>query len=148
VDFKVQWIDVTPNLVLDQQPVLLVERPLAHGDEPKGGVFNTAEVARVGAFWVPRKIQEEEIAWRVTRTGQHVRIPLDRYRTPQPIESVLFGNAVSLGMMAMESFRRQSNAPIEYVLLVLGHQVRNLGSENRGEEGYEAYLGLAIVTKE
>jgi hypothetical protein len=93
-------------------------------------------------------LRTEKIAWAVTRTGKYVRVPLDRYRTPQAIESVLFGNAVTLGMQAMASFRLKTTVPVEYVLLLLGHQVRNLGLEGRGEEGYEAYLGMAIVTKE
>ena len=148
MQFSVQWIDVTSNLVLNSQPTYIIQRPLVHGDDPKGGVFNTTQVARTGAFWVPNTLRHAEIEWSLTKTEEHVRIPLDRYRTSQAYESVLFGLALQLGLQVMESFRRQSSKPIEYVLLVLGHQVRNLAAENRGEDGYEAYLGLAIVTKE
>jgi hypothetical protein len=142
MNFDLRWIDVNPNLVVGQQPVLMLERPLAHGEQVNGGVFNVAEVARVGTFWVPGNLHRKEVPWTVTRSGPHVRVPVYKYRTPQAYEALLFGMAVQLGMEAVERLKAECSAPIERVTLVLGHQVKCI------EASYEAYLGIAITTKE
>ena len=52
------WIDVRPNLSMGVQPVMVLERPLAHGDYAKGNLFNKAEIARVGrAAMAPRLVE-------------------------------------------------------------------------------------------
>lgn len=144
MDFQVRWIDVTPNLARKQQPVVLVERPLAHGTAPKGGVFNVAEVARLGTFWVPvSDLNASEIQWSKTASGQFVRIPMLGYRSAQPAESALFGMALQLGIKARDALQQQTASPVLCTWLALGHQVHNLGPE-----GYRGYLGLAFQIKE
>ncbi len=143
--YAVHWIDVTENLATQQQPVFLLERPLIHGKNVKGGVFNVAEVARVGTYWVPTSdLNIATIAWSKTASGQYVRIPVFGYRTQQPAESAVFGTAVQLGISALASlYQKVSNAPVLCTHLVIGHQVHHLGPE-----GYRGYLGLAFQTKE
>lgn len=142
--FEVHWIDVTMNLASQQQPVFLLERPLAHGTQPKGGVFNVAEVAREGTFWCPTSdLNHYQVQWSKTSKDQYVRIPVFAYKTEKPFESVLMGMAIQLGMQAMESLRHQTAAEIVKTVLVLGHQVHHLQGG-----GYRGYVGVAFHTKE
>lgn len=142
--YAIHWIDVTENLTTQQQPVFLLERPLAHGSHAKGHLFNVAEVARLGTYWTPTSdLNTDPVRWSKTASGQYVRIPVFGYRTRQSAEAAIFGMAIQLGITALASLQQQVNVPILSTYLVLGHQVHHLGPE-----GYRGYLGLAFQTKE
>lgn len=142
---ELRWIDVTPNLALQQIPIFLLERPLAHGTQPKGGVFNVAEVARLGTFWVPQTdLHQQAIRWSRTASGQYVRVPVFAYRASVPYEAGLFGMAVELGVRAAAQLREHTPFPIDTMTLVLGHQCHVVDAEGL----FRGYLGLAFNTKE
>ncbi len=141
---QVEWVDVRPHLVNGIQPVHLFERPLLHGSKPKGGLFSVAEVARVGEFWVPQtSVIEPNTKWALCRDGQFVRVPITAYRTSQRAASSILLAGLHTGMAAMHDLRNHTATVPLGVMLVLGHECTDLGTEH----GYRCYIGIAIQTK-
>ena len=144
MNFETHWIDVNPNLTIGQQPVFLLERPLAHGNKPKGGLFANSEIARVGHFWVPDSdVQVEPVQWALTTSGDHVRIPVVAYRSQNAVEAVMFWSGIQIGLQAADSLRRKTPKEIIRAIMVMGHQCHDLG-----EQGIRGYLGIAFQVKE
>lgn len=145
MNLAVHWIDVRPNLLTGQQPVMMLERPLAHGDQPKGNLFNKAEVGRVGHYWVPQSslVGAMDVVWTLTRDGQFVRVPVFAYRTVARAGSAIMATGLEIGMAAVAGLRQHtSDMPIA-VHLVLGHECTDLAPD----DAYRCYVGIAFQTK-
>jgi hypothetical protein len=138
-EIRFVWIDVDPYLANGQRPVYMLERQLAHGTNPNGGVFNVAQVARLGEFWVPQAplLPGADPDWSVVKTGDHVKIPVTAYRCDRALASV-FALGLQLGLLAAGEFVRRTLKPPEAVYLVLGHTVTDLG------DGFRCYAGVAL----
>lgn len=141
-----QWLDVRPHLAAGRQPVVLVERPLLHGQSAKGGVFGIAEVARLGTYWVPNAdVITTDGGWQFTKSGAHVHVPVIAYRTPERALSSIWALGLQLGMAAIESLRRRTpDLPAECHLL-LGHECTDLLP---AAAAFRCYVGFAIRTEE
>jgi hypothetical protein len=144
--FNIQWVDVRPYLAAGQQPVFLLERPLLHGNSPRGGIFGIAEVAREGVFWVPNTDPvTTDGGWTQTLTGAHVRIPVLAYRTQERAIAGIWGLGLQLGFAAMLKLRQRTEDMPESLHIVLGHECTDLASE--GVDAFRCYVGIAIRTK-
>lgn len=140
------WIDVRPNLSMGVQPVMVLERPLAHGDYAKGNLFNKAEIARVGHYWVAQSNvvgSGMDTLWTLTRDGQYVRVPVFAYRTPQRAAAAILATGLEIGMAAIDGLRQHTSDRPLAVHLVLGHECTDLAPE----DAYRCYVGIAIQTK-
>ena len=140
--FDVQWIDVTKNLVEGTQPVLFLKRPLLHGTDKRGALFASAEVARTGTYYVPQStlVGPVEVEWGVTKQGEHVRVPVEAYRTTVRSLSAIFAVGMEIGMRAVVALQRKTRAEPNLVTLVLGHDITDLPDEN----AFRCYVGMAI----
>lgn len=146
--FSVKWIDVTKNLESGEQPVFFLERPLLHGNDRRGSLFGTAEVARKGEFWVPQNalLNAEDCEWSKTIAGQHVRVPIHAYRTVGRALPWLFAVAVELGMRAANSLRTKTRKRIDDVVLALGSECTDLAGEN--VDAFRCYVGIAVKVED
>jgi hypothetical protein len=143
-----RWIDVSPHLAAKQQPVILLERPLLHGNDTKGGLFSTAEVARVGKHWAangPLVGADVDPAWRFTREGTHVRVPVNGYVTTSRAKSQILATGLEIGIRAMVSYRQRTPEEPQELILILGHQVDDLHDE--GRDNFRCYVGVAVRTE-
>lgn len=143
--FHLHWLDVSVNLAAGLQPVFMVERPLAHGEDRRGGVFAAAEVGRLGDFWVPKSpvVGVDEVSWAVTRHGELVRVPVTAYRTPTRAASSILATGLELGFAALAALTAtQTKAVPTDVHLVIGHECTDL----QPEDAFRCYVGIAIVT--
>lgn len=137
-----QWLDVRPHLAAGRQPVVLVERPLLHGQSAKGGVFGIAEVARLGTYWVPEgDVLNTDGAWAVTKSGAHVRVPVLAYRTPERALASIWGLGLQLGLAALDSLRARTPLPPAECHVFLGHECTDLAPH---ESAFRCYVGLAF----
>lgn len=143
MNFTVHWIDVRPNVLSGQQPVFLLQRP-SHGTKGSTYGFASAEVARLGEYWVPQAPVLSGDAWSFTRTGELVRIPVHAYKTEQRAIASLWGLALQVGMAAMLELRNHTPDIPQEVTLVLGHECTDLYP---AEEAFRGYVGLAFKTK-
>src|SRR5262245_28009990 len=127
-------------------PVVMLERPLAHGDDPKGGLFNRTEVARVGNFWVPSRpvLGAGDPGWELTCQGQYVAVHVVAYRTIDRTLANVLTLGLSLGLAAMASLRQDTADPIQVLHLVLGHDVEDLAIA--GVQALRCHVGLAVQT--
>jgi hypothetical protein len=145
MEFNVEWIDVGPYLEKQIQPTYLIERPLpesAQGDV-KGGKFNMAQVARVGAWWVVvSDLATAQPQFALTKTGEHVRVPVFAYRTQQRALASIWGTGLQFGLRAIEALRLTTKDPIENCTLVLGHECHDLN------DAFRCYVGMAFKVKE
>ena len=141
------WLDVTENLREGNQPVFMHERPLVHGNKPKGGLFNTAEVARTGEFWVPTTpvLDIDEIQWSKTACERYVRVPLHAYRTRDRALASVFVAGLEIGTRAMASLALRYKQEPQDITLIVGHECTDLISQ--GVSQFRCYVGLAIRTK-
>lgn len=143
--FDVHWINVNPYLERKEQPVFMLQRPLLHGDTKSGGVFNIAEVARVGTYYTPTSaINEAEPKFSLTKSGDLVRIPVFAYRTQIRALSSILGVAMQLGISA--TYRLQQivrGDEIESVTMILGHECHELPEP----DGFRCYAGLSFKMK-
>jgi hypothetical protein len=144
------WIDPNPNLLSGQQPVFVLERLLAHGEKAKGGVFNQAQVARAGTFWVPQDFvtldESQVVPWYFTQAGDYVRIPVFAYKTLTQQAASVLATGLEIGLNALARYWRQCSDPPLKIHLVLGNTCSDLHPQ--GEDSYRCYVGLAIQTKE
>lgn len=141
------WIDPTPNLASGVKPTLVLERELAHGTKPNGGLFNQSKVARTGEFWVAQtSVVSEPVLWTFCREGDFVRIPVSAYRSATRYASSVLAVGLEIGLAAMASLRKHTPVDPLIVHLVLGNQCTDLSPY--GEDAYRCYVGIAIQTKE
>lgn len=141
--FDVQWCNVLPNLVTGIPPSFMLERELLHGTNPKGSVFNVAEVVRVGRFMVPQTpVLLDQVKWAMTDSGQYVRVPIFAYRTNGRSLSEIWGLGIQIGLAAAESLRSIDPQPPKSAILVLGHECTDLSPE----EAFRCYVGVAFRT--
>ena len=146
MNYELKWADVTNHVDAGIQPTFLFERPLAHGDSlNNGGMYASAEVARLGTFWVPQtNLHVPEIDWAFTKTGQHVAIPIFGYDSVDRVESIIFWMGIQLGLQALDSLKtRLPRAKIVKTVMVLGNKVDTIP-----DKGYRGYLGLAFEVEE
>lgn len=141
--FDVHWLDVNPFLTQHRQPMFALRRELAHGSEAKGGLFNVAEVARSGTYYVPTSdLNKEQIEFSLVKSGEYVRIPIHAYRTTERALATILGTAIQLGISARDGLARQYQVEVEHTVLVLGHEVHDLL-----QNGFRCYAGLAFKIK-
>lgn len=144
LNYDVKWIDVSENLQKQQQPVFFLERPLAHGTHKKGQLFNTAEVGRLGTFWTPVTplLSSGKVEWSFTNSGEFARVPMFGYKTRERAYSSLVGTGLQLGLQAIDSLRDHTQDRVLTAILILGHEVHDMG------DSYRCYIGLSLKTKE
>lgn len=137
--FEVVWVTASPS---DAAPAHMLERPLGHGDDPRGGLFADTEIARTGEYWVPAGDPlDPACPYEVTRTGRYVRVPLSAYRTPRAL-AALFGFGAQLGVAAAAGVRAHAAGRPTACVLVLGSSVDDLG------DCFRVYAGVAIRLEE
>lgn len=145
MQYRPQFIDVNDHLERQEQPVFLLERPLLHGDKPKGGLFNASEVARKGTFWTPTtSLLEGNIEWSLVDKDQYVRVPIFAYRTASKAASHIVGLAFQCGMLVQQAFKLHRQ--LDKILichLIIGHEIHELE-----DDAFRFYLGLTLQTKE
>jgi hypothetical protein len=144
VKFDVRWIDVAPYLASGQQPVCMLARPPLHGDRPKSSVFNAAEVARIGKYWVPNGSVFDETTrikgWHFVTDGEYVHVPVVAYDVVRAL-SGLFAFGIEVGMAALYYLRELTmERPLE-VTLYIGHDCTDLAPQ---KDVYRCYVGIAI----
>lgn len=140
---SVNWIDVTNHLATGQQPVVMLERPLLYGDDPRGPGFRVAQVARVGHFWAPQgPLVGDAPQWALTREGQYVRVPVFAYRTAHRAASAILATGLEIGMAAVDTLRQYTGERPEEVTLVLGHECTDMPAESC----FRCYVGVCIRT--
>ncbi len=138
----VRWIDVTPYLLANEQPVFMLDRPKAHNN-PKVWAGNT-QVAHMGEFWVPYgPIISDNPEWSTTRTGPIVRVPVFAYKADRAL-SALWALGLQIGMAAIADLRHHSNDAPQSITLVLGNDCTDLLP---AEAAFRCYVGVAIRTK-
>lgn len=144
--FEVRYVDVSAYLAAGKQPVMMLERALAHGHEAKGGLFGSAEVGRPGAYWVPKSPillstgVSEAITWSVTYTGAHVHVPIEAYRTNEKALANVVGLGVQIGLVAMDSLGQYTRERPTVVVLLIGHECQVV------EDAFRCFVGMAIRT--
>lgn len=141
--FVVEWIDVRAFLQIREQPVYMIKRPLAHGDNPKGNVFNVAEIAKVGEHWVPQADVFNDAQWSFTKAGDMVRVPIVAYKVDRTLASIL-GLGLQIGLAAVADLRNYTSDVPHTVILVIGHECTDLAP---AENLFRCYVGLALQTK-
>lgn len=135
MEISVVWVDVRPFLAQGRQPVLMLKRPKREGSV-------SAAVAAQGEFWVPND-NDGATQWQVTRSGDHVSVPINAYQTGQRALSSILLSGLEVGMRAVDSLREQiEDRPIS-ATLALGSECTTLGPG----DGYRIYVGIAIRTK-
>lgn len=145
IRFDVHWFDPTTHLQTGEQPVAMLERPLASGTRPKKDYMLVAEVGRLGRYWVPESpIFAESVEWTLTADGTHVRVPVFSYRTRAQALAAIFGTGVQVGMAALEQLRARTNESIIEIVLILGHDCPPVNNP----EGYACFIGITIRTKD
>jgi hypothetical protein len=144
---NVVWINVAENLKSGNQPVYMHERPLVHGSKPKGGLFNTSEVARTGEYWVPLTplVDMDEIQWSKTASERYVRIPVSAYLTESTGLASILATGLEIGARAMTSLAMRYKQEPKEIILVIGHECMDLSAEGRPQ--FRCFVGLAAKTK-
>lgn len=145
-ELTVHWKDLTPYLNQSQGPQFYIERPLKHGSDKKGGVFNHSEVARTGEFWTPQNsVISQDLKWAVCKLGDHVRIPIFAYETMMRTESCVLASGLQIALAAvLDCIKVSGQVPIATHLL-LGHQCTDLAPQ--GQDAYRCYVGICFQTK-
>lgn len=146
-ELTVHWKDLTTYLNQSEPPQFYLERPLKHGSDPKGGVFNKSEVARTGEFWVPQQpVLQDDPKWAFCKAGDAVRIPIYAYRTASRTESCVLATGLQIALAAIISLHRASNGQIPIAThLMLGHQCTDLVP--LGTDAYRCYVGICFQVK-
>lgn len=144
-ELTVLWKDLAPFMQQSEAPAYFLERPLLHGDDKKGGVFNQAEVVRVGEFWVPNKhVIDPSCTWAVTKLGDAVRIPVLGYQTQNLTEAAVLATGMHVAIAAyMGVMRAQQVLPLA-TYIVLGHQCVDL---RPSVEAYRCCVGVCFRVK-
>jgi hypothetical protein len=140
----VRWIDVSASLKDGIQPTVLIERELAHGTDPKGQLFNLAEVARLGSFWAataPLISADEDPQWSLNAKDKYVRVPMHAYLTAERAKSHILVTGIEIGIRAAMSFARKVRKAPEELILCIGQQVDDLAPERNH---FRCYVGVAF----
>ena len=140
----VRWVDVSTSLNDGNQPVVLIERELVHGSEPKGQLFNVAEVARLGSFWVataPLISDSNDPRWSLTAKDKYVRVPISAYLTAERAKSHILVTGIEIGVRAAMSYTGKVGKAPEELILCIGQQVDDLAPERNH---FRCYVGVAI----
>ena len=122
---------------------VMVERPLIHGSDPRAGIFSGAEVARSGNYAVHHDFADDS-SWSITTSGDVVRVPLHRLRTPtrSPVELVQAGfMAASKALTAFMQLRLGEPCRL---LVVMGNDIVD---HIEPEPFYVIALGIAVIYK-
>jgi hypothetical protein len=131
VRIDVLWVDVAPFLARKEQPVVLLERPVLNA-------ASVARPARCGEFWVPDDTATPR--WRLTKAGDHVRVPVTAYLTSYRAASSVLATGIEVGMRAVVDLGEHFSGKPESVTLVLGREC------NAVDDRYRVYVGMAIRT--
>lgn len=147
LEFTPIWYDLA-KLAPGDEPVVMLERPLLHGDDPRSGTFAAAEVARTGTYWVPQlpvvgRPPEVRPDWKMTRTGPVVRVPLHWYTVPRAL-SYIWGLGVQVGLAAAAELRGFEARPPRRAVLVLGTDCVDM-TPLAGKAEFRCLVGLALV---
>lgn len=137
----VHWVDVTPFLLNQTQPVVLVRRqPVHDGAKAWAG---SSQIGSISSFWVPTTglLGEEPAVFSPTTGGDAVRVPMFAYKTQHLALPDLFGLGVQIGMAAMADLRQHTRDEPRAVQLVIGHQCTDL---RPAEEAFRVYIGIAL----
>lgn len=140
----IRWVDVAANLEDGNQPVVLIERELVHGDEPKGNLFSVAEVARLGSFWVataPLISADNDPKWSLTAKDKYVRVPVNAYLTAERAKSHILATGLEIGVRATMSYLEKVGKAPEELILIIGIQVDDLAPERNH---FRCYVGVAF----
>lgn len=139
--FPVQWVDVTPFLLSQQQPVVLIRREPVHSG-PKAWAGGS-QVGSTNKFWVPTSglFGTEPAQFAVTQAGEAARVPMFAYKTGHFALPDLFGLGVQIGMAALADLRHHTRDNPVAVHLVIGHQCTDL---RPAEEAFRCYIGIAF----
>lgn len=144
MDFRVQWVDVTPFLLSREQPVALIRREPVHvGEKAWAG---QSQVGSTDQFWVPRSdlLADAVAEFSPSCVGDAVRVPMFAYKTSELALAELFGLGVQIGMAAVVHLRHHTQDTPRRVHLVIGHQVTDL---RPAENAFRAYIGIAVQTR-
>lgn len=149
MQYDVRYFDVNAQVVNGHQPCIVISRPLMHGSDPKGGVFNKAQVARRGEYWVPQnRLFEGPLKFSLTKQGELVRIPMWDYAVNDSALSAAVAFGITVGMeltsQALQEIQTATNKPVTKALIVLGHECHGI-TLNDGKAGLRCYAGLALV---
>jgi hypothetical protein len=150
MQYNVQWLDVTNNLATGVQPIYMFKRQLLHGTEPKGGVFNVAQVACRGEFWIPQGnlLRGCPVQFAHTKQGEWVRIPMFDY--PSQVRSVadVFRVGIQLGVelasRAIQQIQTRTNRVVDHTVMILGHDKTDINLLD-GTPAFRCYAGLALA---
>ena len=123
----VKWMDVTANLLAQQQPVAFFEKPTP-----------TAEFAVVTS-----DLLSQPPSFATVKLGDVIRVPVFAYRTPSRALGWIFGLGTQIGMEAVAWLVNHTERAPLAANLVLGHECTDLSPE----DGYRCYIGIALQTK-
>lgn len=140
VSVKVIYVDASR---LPPSPYFMVERPLARERDPSAGIFRGVEVARAGNYAVPHApdFQIPE-SWAITRTGEHVRVPLLSYRTGTRSAVELVQLGLGLATSALAGFTALGVGEPRRLLVIMGSDVCEHAEPS---DFYSVQVGLAVV---
>ncbi len=149
MQYDVRYFDVNQQVANGHQPVIVISRPLMHGTDPKGGVFNQAKVARRGEYYVPQnRFFEGPLKFVLTRQGELVRIPMWDYPTDAPAISAAGALCLQMGIeltsQALQEIQTTTNKPVTKALIVMGHEWHSIVLKD-GNPGLRGYVGVALV---
>lgn len=141
---KIHWIDVNPHLATGSRkpPNFYLERALLHGDKPNGGVFNTAEVARVGRYLTLVTPVDQPPEWSLTVEGPVVRIPIYGYSVPLHNGPLILASGFELAFKFCENLRQHTPESIEEMHLVLHHETHTIANN-----AVRMYAGFSLRLK-
>ncbi len=144
VDVPVRFIYV-PMAELPDPAYIMIQRPLLHGDDPCAGFLSGAEIARAGNYAVPvRPDLFGRDSWSVTTTGDVVRVPLHRLRTPTRAQAELVQAGFLFASKAVAAFTQLRCGEPQRLIVILGNDVID---HVEPEPFYEIALGMAVVYK-
>lgn len=142
MELCITWIRVQEFLDRREQPVQLLQRELAHGEDVNGGLFSKAEVARIGTYWVPQgSVLAAEVKWSMTRFGDGVRIPVHGYRTASHTSPGLFAAGLQVMAHTIADLQKHTRDRVTGVALVLGDLATSIA-----DTAWEVYVGIALRT--
>lgn len=142
--YDVQWVDITANLAIAQQPMYFHPRPLAHKHGNPAWTKAT-EVARFGKYWTPQTTllsPEKPTEWAFCHSGDAVRIPMWAFKTESRGEASVWALGIKVGIDAITSLRQVTSEIPKQIVLVLSDRVTDLHPEN----SIRCYVGVAVRT--
>jgi len=143
-------VDVTKQVADGVKPPAIVfPRPKTKNPDSATPVSQT-----VGSFWVPETmvIAGQPLAWKVTRTGDHVRVPVYAYQIQATGPEGLVFAGTELGMRALNNLMISKNFTPRHaaeweINVFFGDSPEKLIHEQGHEQGWRYLVGLAIRTE-